>query len=374
MAKRKAASKAGKELTAFAKNDGKRGNVAAMLKLRLNEAIIRNNKREREGYQSFNLSPSKFGGCARKTWYSVLQYQAPREYVAKYQVVADIGTSTHTILQQKGFKEMQSTPSDEFRLLTSAEVEALLPEGVTIKNAKEYDDGYDDEFHLHDKRWGAYRFSLKIDGIASFMGEYYLLEIKTMNDRKYKENTVNGAHPHEYKIQYGCYSIVTGIPRVLFIYVNRNDGDIEVEGFLSKKTADTSEYDVGVDLLDLDSEPMVAEAINKLGVEKFPDIDFVIHQVLKPSEADPDQMEEIDCITLPVLDMVKLKTKLMQKYLHHKKLPPPTAGWLCKFCEYKALCDLNYTVPDTEYTTDKKTGLPKVKSSTDNKEEDKTSE
>ena len=47
---------------------------------------------------------------------------------------------------------------------------------------------------------------------------------------------------------------------------------------------------------------------------------------------------------------------------------------MCKFCEYKALCDPNYTVPDTEYTTDKKTGLPKVKSSTDNKEEDKTSE
>lgn len=62
----------------------------------------------------------------------------------------------------------------------------------------------------------------KADGIVKFKGEYYILEIKTENSRKYTSH-VKTLEPHEkHKLQGTFYGMSFGIDKVMFLYENRD--------------------------------------------------------------------------------------------------------------------------------------------------------
>ena len=66
------------------------------------------------------------------------------------------------------------------------------------------------------------RSRFKADGIVKFKGQYYVLEIKTENSKKYATH-VKTLEPHEkHKLQGTFYGISFGIDDVMFLYENRD--------------------------------------------------------------------------------------------------------------------------------------------------------
>lgn len=64
-----------------------------------------------------------------------------------------------------------------------------------------------------------YNMRFMCDGLIRYKGELYILEIKTESSRKY------GSHsePHaDHKLQAACYSMTLQVPKVIFIYENRD--------------------------------------------------------------------------------------------------------------------------------------------------------
>lgn len=61
------------------------------------------------------------------------------------------------------------------------------------------------------------------DGIVKFNGEYYVIEIKTMNERKFAMAKKAGEPLEEHINQASTYSLILGINKVLYIYENRNN-------------------------------------------------------------------------------------------------------------------------------------------------------
>jgi len=64
-----------------------------------------------------------------------------------------------------------------------------------------------------------YQLRFMLDGLIYYKGVYYILEIKT--ESSYKWMSRGGVDPNHYNQAY-CYSLCLGIPRVLFIYENRD--------------------------------------------------------------------------------------------------------------------------------------------------------
>lgn len=66
------------------------------------------------------------------------------------------------------------------------------------------------------------RSRFKTDGIIKFHGKYYIFEIKTENERKYKSH-VKTLEPHEkHTFQGTYYALSFNIDDVMFLYENRN--------------------------------------------------------------------------------------------------------------------------------------------------------
>lgn len=65
-----------------------------------------------------------------------------------------------------------------------------------------------------------YNMRFMCDGLIEYKGEHYIIEIKTESTHKYTKHD----EPHEdHKIQATCYSMVIGVPKVIFIYENRDN-------------------------------------------------------------------------------------------------------------------------------------------------------
>lgn len=60
--------------------------------------------------------------------------------------------------------------------------------------------------------------NFKLDGIIKFRGEYYIIEIKTVSDKKIKD-----APLEEHQKQGKCYSLLLGIPKIIWIYESREN-------------------------------------------------------------------------------------------------------------------------------------------------------
>jgi CRISPR/Cas system-associated exonuclease Cas4 (RecB family) len=61
------------------------------------------------------------------------------------------------------------------------------------------------------------------DGIFKFDGKYYILEIKTMNNRKWSGAKGEGKPLKDHLLQGTTYGLILGIDNVLFVYENRDN-------------------------------------------------------------------------------------------------------------------------------------------------------
>ena len=90
----------------------------------------------------------------------------------------------------------------------------------------------------------AYNMRFMCDGLVFYKGEYYIIEIKTESTHKY------GSHEEPWpahKLQAACYSMCIGVPKVIFIYENRDNCDkkgylFEVPDAMKDKIANTIAY------------------------------------------------------------------------------------------------------------------------------------
>ena len=89
-----------------------------------------------------------------------------------------------------------------------------------------------------------YNMRFMCDGLVFYKGEYYIIEIKTESTHKY------GSHEEPWpahKLQAACYSMCIGVPKVIFIYENRDNCDkkgylFEVPEAMKDKIATTIAY------------------------------------------------------------------------------------------------------------------------------------
>lgn len=62
----------------------------------------------------------------------------------------------------------------------------------------------------------------KADGIVKYLGEFYVLEIKTENNRKYTSHNKTLEVHEKHKLQGAYYGLSFGIDKVMFLYENRD--------------------------------------------------------------------------------------------------------------------------------------------------------
>ena len=67
-----------------------------------------------------------------------------------------------------------------------------------------------------------YNMRFMCDGLVFYKGEYYIIEIKTESTHKYSSHVEPWP---SHKLQAACYSMCIGVPKVIFIYENRDNCD-----------------------------------------------------------------------------------------------------------------------------------------------------
>ena len=67
-----------------------------------------------------------------------------------------------------------------------------------------------------------YNMRFMCDGLVFYKGEYYIIEIKTESTHKYSSHVEPWS---SHKLQAACYSMCIGVPKVIFIYENRDNCD-----------------------------------------------------------------------------------------------------------------------------------------------------
>lgn len=73
------------------------------------------------------------------------------------------------------------------------------------------------ETKLYSKK---YNMRFMCDGLIKYNGEYYIVEIKTESTHKFNRHTDAWA---DHKLQATCYSMTIGVPKVIFIYEDRDN-------------------------------------------------------------------------------------------------------------------------------------------------------
>lgn len=155
---------------------------------------------------------SSIGGCLRNQYYQVENVpRDPKSEQASPSMVGilESGTDTHERIQNhiigmkdKGFELQWVDVEDWLKRRPQRGTRIVKREGNEVRLAN-------DILNLYSK----------CDGIVYFRGQYYVLEIKTEASFKHRGRTEPvGKH----KTQAATYSLLTGIDKVLFMYINRD--------------------------------------------------------------------------------------------------------------------------------------------------------
>lgn len=86
-----------------------------------------------------------------------------------------------------------------------------------------------------------YGISFLCDGIIKYLGEYYILELKTESSFKWLPRT--GVAPEHYN-QVTCYSLSLNIPKAIFVYINRDT--LNMKSFMIEPTDEMKANIVGL--------------------------------------------------------------------------------------------------------------------------------
>lgn len=174
----------------------------------LNKSIeITDKKNSRKPSQTFKPSGMN---CMRMSYYQIKGFDPDEtSFDSSFIGICESGSDRHERIQ-RAVQSMKDNGIDceYIDVATYVKENGLTDIEVVSKQGM--------ETKLYHK---SFNMSFLCDGIIRYHGEYYILEIKTENSRKFFERT--GVDPAHYK-QATAYSLAFGIDKVLFLYENRD--------------------------------------------------------------------------------------------------------------------------------------------------------
>lgn len=177
------------------------------------DKFISNNINEQE---SHSITPSSYYKCLRKVWYKLLGFHVSDKKAPRTQRILKVGILLHEWIQKEIFMKMDGY--DGFvKLLKAEDLPVYGQEGIEF--IKEHD-APDMEIKFKDKRFTKkYQISAMIDGAMEWGGEKFLFEFKTIKDEDFNflEEPLT-----DHRLQGAIYSMCLGIPKVMFLYFNKN--------------------------------------------------------------------------------------------------------------------------------------------------------
>ena len=158
-----------------------------------------------------SYKPSGIAGCKRSLYYQMIGAQ-PDEQSSGVNLVGicESGTDRHEVLQDYIQNMRKYNISCEW-----------LDVGEYLLKHKIYDPTVvskkGNETKLYSEK---YNMRFMCDGLVKYKDEYYIIEIKTESTHKYNSHD----EPYQsHKLQAACYSMCIGVPKVIFIYENRDN-------------------------------------------------------------------------------------------------------------------------------------------------------
>lgn len=201
------------------------------------------------------LKPSSMGyNCLRRLYYDFYRVVPDREFSGRELMIFKTGSNLHEMLQG---------------LLGRA--------GALIMYFDQDKDYYELEFVVEDR--GLCIKKGKVDGIIKCDGKLHILEIKTINSRKFKDLT-RPLKEHTVQGEIYRYLFVKCLNEGKYKNMAELDGFTGVESviylYLCKDTGEMKEFEVAYD------ESVISEVIDK--VATF--LDFALNKVLPPKNKD----------------------------------------------------------------------------------------
>jgi CRISPR/Cas system-associated exonuclease Cas4 (RecB family) len=199
------------------------------------------------------IRPSSLSTCLRKLTFEFVGEDEEFGYDGTPRI-GESGTDAHTRIQRYVAKMqahgydaefisvkdyLKQFPQEDLEIIDESEDHVVMnidmdndrityavDDKIHIKSLSGYLDRYKGpETLVYNKRT---RSRFKTDGIIKFNGKYYIFEIKTENERKYKSH-VKTLEPHEKHVFQGTYYAISfDIDDVMFLYENRNTCDFFV--------------------------------------------------------------------------------------------------------------------------------------------------
>jgi len=184
--------------------------------------VIQHSKDTRRA-SSLTIKPSSFYKCYRQLWYKHNNF--PEKYRA-----TDIrgplrlmhGTYVHNMVQDELLKNMDGRGVG---VLSYKDLVVYKESNGLIEFTEDHDSS-DMEVKFRDYRHtDTFPVSAMVDGVIEYDNLQYIFEFKTINTRDF--NHLFQPLPN-HKVQGGLYSLCLGIPRVMFMYFDKNRDDVKV--------------------------------------------------------------------------------------------------------------------------------------------------
>ena len=174
-----------------------------------------------------SYKPSGIGGCKRSLYYQLIGATPDKKPQSVNLVgICESGTSRHEIIQDYIMKMNENGVDCEW-----IDVGFYL-KAMQVKDPKVIHK-VGNETKLFSEK---YNMRFMCDGLVCYKGEYYIIEIKTESSRKFSSHD----SPYlSHKLQATCYAMTIGVPRVIFIYENRDT--CEKKGYLVEVTKENIE-------------------------------------------------------------------------------------------------------------------------------------
>ena len=165
-----------------------------------------------------SYKPSGIAGCKRSLYYQMIGTQPDAEPNSINLVgICESGTDRHEVIQE--YIQQMNKYNIQCQWINVGEY--LTKKGI---QDPEVISQVGNETKLFSKK---YNMRFMCDGLVFYKGQYYIIEIKTESTHKY------GSHNEpwqSHKLQAACYAMCIGVPKVIFIYENRDNCD--KKGFL----------------------------------------------------------------------------------------------------------------------------------------------
>lgn len=174
------------------------------------ERKIKETKEERLAFR-----PSSYYKCPRQIWYFLKGFPKKGNMEARLERILGVGTALHVWVQMNVLAELDKVDKN-FKLLTKEDMPVYRTQGIEFIDEHE---SADIEIKFLDSRFSLYYpISAMVDGAFHFNNSDYIFEFKTINPYQFKDLK----EPlFEHKKQGAIYAMCLGIPKVMFLYLNK---------------------------------------------------------------------------------------------------------------------------------------------------------